>query len=1020
MKPLSLAMQAFGAFADEQVVDFSALGDGAFFLIHGPTGSGKTTLLDAICFALYGQTSGGERTGKLMRSDHAPPTRATRVTFDFVIGEEIYHVERSPEWERPKKNGTGTTRRASSAALWRRAAGEVTSGNGELICDGPSAVTAKVVELLGFQSEQFRQVVVLPQGEFRQVLSASSAQRQKILATLFQTQRFHEIEEGLKERSAALKSALQEVNNARDRILGQEGVASPNELDTRLRARECKRDELTAAQQTLRVRATAARDALERARADQARLDERAEAWAALEHLLDQTQRVNAQRAELHAARKAAELESTERERDTRSREAERATTRAAKAADDRDVAEATKAAAENGLAAEEARGDTRANARRELERLQELAAKVEVLAEAERRLKSATGALKQSEQTLASRRADAARTDDLLRDKTQEAEQAALEAAKLEALQQQSTLVRERTKRRESLDQANHELRNARAKLKELRHDAGAAQEAEAKAAESRDTVLGAWMAGQAARLASDLEDGIPCPVCGSESHPTPAQAAESIPTDQQVSRAEAALKSARDKRQAADKERNELSASIGRLEAQSATLIEALGTDRDVPSSELGRRLQKLDEEVRAAERAYDVAASLRIAVEDLQRVRDEAAQLVDREQIRFTEVSGEAKAAEEGLARERREIPPDLRTSVAIDRACQKANEVVEELEKALQESRETCAKARENLAEKRTAEREATSAAEIAEQQADAALRAFLDRLRRAGFETPAAYATAKRTKEQIEELDEASRRYDEDVKSARDRSSRAEAAAHGIAEPAVDDLAKAADQARADLDAAAQELGEVEERCRHLGKQVQALERLAEEAAANEKQYKVVGRLSEVATGRNAPGITLERWVLGAMLDEVLEAASERLELMSRNRYVLGRSAVREDQRRAGGLDLEVLDSHTGRARPVGTLSGGEGFLAALSLALGLADVVQARSGGIRLDAVFIDEGFGNLDPESLDLAVRTLKELQVSGRLVGIISHVPELKESIDVRLEVVPGRGGSVVRPAT
>jgi len=177
----------------------------------------------------------------------------------------------------------------------------------------------------------------------------------------------------------------------------------------------------------------------------------------------------------------------------------------------------------------------------------------------------------------------------------------------------------------------------------------------------------------------------------------------------------------------------------------------------------------------------------------------------------------------------------------------------------------------------------------------------------------------------------------------------------------------------------------------------------------------ENRYAILGRLSEVANGRNKYGLTFQRFVLGALLDDVTVAATERLKLMSRGRYHLQRTLDRTRSNAAGGLELEVFDTYTGVARGVATLSGGETFLASLSLALGLVDVVQSYAGGIHLETIFVDEGFGTLDPESLDFAIRALIDLQKSGQLVGIISHVPELKERIDARLEVQPTDRGSV-----
>jgi exonuclease SbcC len=181
--------------------------------------------------------------------------------------------------------------------------------------------------------------------------------------------------------------------------------------------------------------------------------------------------------------------------------------------------------------------------------------------------------------------------------------------------------------------------------------------------------------------------------------------------------------------------------------------------------------------------------------------------------------------------------------------------------------------------------------------------------------------------------------------------------------------------------------------------------------IAEKSGDLEKRYGIVGRLSDVANGRS---MTFQRYVLAALLDDVLLAASERLQLMSRGRYRLMRRMVQADKRSHAGLDLDVEDTYTGKARPVSTLSGGESFQAALSLAMGLAEVVQSYAGGIRLDTIFVDEGFGSLDPEALDSAVNALVDLQQAGRMVGVISHVPELKERIDVRLEVQGSRSGS------
>jgi exonuclease SbcC len=207
---------------------------------------------------------------------------------------------------------------------------------------------------------------------------------------------------------------------------------------------------------------------------------------------------------------------------------------------------------------------------------------------------------------------------------------------------------------------------------------------------------------------------------------------------------------------------------------------------------------------------------------------------------------------------------------------------------------------------------------------------------------------------------------------------------------------------------------------LDKRLGQLQRAEQELQRIEQQCETLEKYYALIGTLSDVANGQTGDKISLQRFVLSVLLDDVLIEASHRLHLMTKGRYQLLRKEARAKGNRASGLELEVEDAYSGKCRPVATLSGGESFLAALSLALGLSDVVQAYSGGIRLDTLFIDEGFGSLDPDSLDLAIRTLIDLQASGRMVGVISHVAELKEQMPLRLDIMPSRAGSHVTLVT
>jgi len=290
-------------------------------------------------------------------------------------------------------------------------------------------------------------------------------------------------------------------------------------------------------------------------------------------------------------------------------------------------------------------------------------------------------------------------------------------------------------------------------------------------------------------------------------------------------------------------------------------------------------------------------------------------------------------------------------------------------------------------------------------------------AFSKGLSDAGFRDEEAFRAAKRTKSEIERLETEIQAFERNLESARDRASRAAIAAAGLESPDLQALEQSAAKAKADLEKALREEAALTENLKRIDGWLTDYGHALEELAGLEERYSSIGKIAAVATGQNRDGVNFHRFVLAALFEDVLSSASKRLHIMSNSRFHLQRAKDRSDRRTAGGLDLEVHDTYTGTTRPVSTLSGGESFLASLSLALGLADVVQSYAGGIRLDTICVDEGFGSLDPEALDLAFRALVDLQENGRLVGIISHVPDLRDRIDTRLEVIKDRHGSSAR---
>lgn len=880
MRPVKLTMTAFGPYATTQTLDFRDLGDKQFFLIHGPTGAGKTSVLDAMTFALYGATSGAERNGEDMRSHFAADDLRTEVTLEFSVGAELYRVWREPGQMRPKQRGEGFTHEAPNAALWCRTACGDELDDGEVLASGVRDVGERVQDLLGFSAEQFRQVVVLPQGRFREVLSADVKQREEILRQLFRTERFASITEFLKSRRAELDRAIKGSLERRAGVLQSAGVETREQLDELEREAAERSARHDAERAAAAVVAHEAQAALEAGRSVVAAHTEQAAAAAALADLEIAAPDIAVSRDELAAARAAQSVEPAWLVRE-RARDAEAA---------------------------------------------------------AEKALDDAQRAIPQAE-------AELAKACEL----AEEAETADKHARALEKMQAQAAEAERRAGDVERLAAARTAVHDAGHTLEAARGEGEAARLAAQRALEEAASVEAAWRAGRAAALATGLADGEPCPVCGSEHHPHPA--VDGAPVD-------------------------------------------------DTELDEARRRA--------AAAAAREAAAAATVAAAEL--VRDQA---VER-----------ARAEEAALAPELREADPvdARREATGLSEECRTQQGLVAKAAADIEKCRYAKEAAQQKATRARAAVEGATGQLAAAASALAEAEKAVSQALAAARFDSEQVYAAVRRLPAEIDALEGRVQRFDRDLAAARDRLTRAQAAAGKLGTaPDVAALEAAQRDASLALDAATRAFVEADkDRERYRGA-IEAIEAIEAQSAQLHERHGLVARLADVAEGSNPLKLSFQRFVLGTYLDEVLVQASYRLQRMTGGRYRLQRATEVKHRGRAAGLDLEVYDEQTDRTRPASTLSGGEGFLASLALALGLAETVQSRAGGVKLETIFIDEGFGTLDPESLDLAVNTLLELAGAqagaGRLVGIISHVPELQQQIDARLEVSRTEHGSTAR---
>lgn len=1014
MRPLTLSLQAFGPFVARQTLDFARLGAQRLFLISGPTGAGKTTLLDAIAFALYGASSGDERSAEQLRSQRADPHTRTEVHFDFAIGPRRYRIHRVPRQERAKLRGSGTTTEPAAATLWERTDAAGPDDEGHVLASGWSKVTEQVEALVGFRGDEFRQVVLLPQGRFRELLTAGAREREQILQTLFRTERFARIQQALKAHAEAIRKAADELGIRRETLLEQSRCDDEPALAARIETLSGEIKRLDAEVQTRKAAEQQARAALDAGRTAAERLDAVAKARTGLDALLAEQKRIDAQAAELEAAERADGLRDLHAQL-TRGRDEQQRLTMAHQAA--AGDAEQARTAAEQAAAALQQEADqepARDAQRAEIHRLDALQAQVAALAEARRSAaarrrdaEQATTKLRQAEQATAAARQS-------LRDAQARRERLAQPASRRELLADRLAELTQQSERHRRLDTVD-------ADRAALATQVSAAATAEAQAADAlqaardrRELLLRRWRDGQAQHLAASLEAGLPCPVCGATEHPAPAAGDVEIPDEPTLNAAKASAAKAESALDAARRRLAELHQRSAQLDTEAAGLRDALGDWAKHGSDDLEQARNGLRSELTQAQDAAEALARLDADRPALEQHISEQEQALEQAR-RAQQQAGEAKAAAERSLQERSaDIPEQWRAPEALRDALADRRRRLTRSEQALTDAR---------TAAQRTAQAQATAEARhqgLSQQLKDAEARLakatadWQQRRTDAGFATDDAFAAARRDQAQQATLAQRIKAHQDAVAAARTTLANAEAAAQGLTAPDLPALTTAAEQATAAREQAETSRGSQAAEHQRLSDLAHQLARVAAQLDDHHARYAVAGRIAEVANNDNPYRLSFQRFVLGALLDDVLRAASQRLLAMSRGRYRLLRSTEAGDRRSLGGLDLIVEDGYTGMTRPVATLSGGEGFQAALSLALGLAETVQAYAGGLRLDAIFIDEGFGSLDPEALELAVDTLIDLQRGGRLVGVISHVPELKARIDVRLEVTAGRSGS------
>jgi exonuclease SbcC len=1000
-----LEIEAFGPFATPQHIDFDHLSAQGLFLLNGATGAGKTSILDAICFALYGSVPGARQEGKRLRSDHAAAGAEPRVVCEFSARGRRFEVTRSPAWDRPSARGRkGFTTQQAKTLLRERVAGsweEKSSRNDE--------VGAELSDVLGMDREQFTRVVMLPQGDFAAFLRSKANDRLDLLQKLFGTQRFETVERQLLQQAAEATRAVQENASELKLLLDRVG-SEKDQLDLPAAAtpvpgnvpgQEPKQEPGQEPEAWLTVVEAEVRAEWKR------RQDEAAEAESVSTRLLEQFQEAqerSLRHGRLGAAMQRRVLLELAAPRALENKEMLGKHRRAAVLSGQLDAVDAAarkfeSAEARVGGIREKLRaaGLDAANTDLSLEAVKAGCAVVEARLPDEQRLEAITARLATTRGDLAEHQSSAEASAAVLEQLRVDVSTVETEIQPLEPLADQLT-------EREREAAGATELVGIVARYATASTELDGITRRHLQARSAAQDLRQQWLdvrelrlANAAGELAAALESGKPCAVCGSEEHPSPAEAVQS------------ALSLAQEEEDA--KERFEASEkALGLLAEQVSSAAQVLAglvaQGGSVDAAEAESKRASAQEAASAARKAAGALEKLRARHQALSK----RIALVQQEHDAFVSAAAQASSAvhllQEQCAALGAELAglkdgfPTLRERLEALMAerglLQAAVDAERELEQAKQAGEDAAASLEKALPESGFA-------------SADEARREILSPADVVGLE------------KDLADFEAESSRLDE-LFAGEDLVLAAKEASIGELPLAEAELAEskllassAADDARAKALSAGL-AGKSADTVARLGKEYRTLSQAGREPMSRAHM------LTELAdtvrgSGDNSYRMSLNTYVLAARLEQVAIAASERLVAMSDGRYTLQHTDAKAARGAKSGLGLEVVDEWTGQRRDTSTLSGGESFMASLSLALGLADVVQQESGGVDIETLFVDEGFGSLDEQSLEQVMDALEGLRDGGRVVGLVSHVAEMKQRITNQLQVIKGRHGSSVR---
>lgn len=1010
MKPLKLMMRAFGPYKGEEIIDFTQLENHRLFVISGKTGAGKTTIFDGIAFALYGSGSGSDRKDqKSLRSQFAEDKVHTAVELLFEVRGRTYRVFRQlPHVKKGRKTATG-----EDYAFFEIGP----KGEEVKVVERQKAkeINTKIEEIIGLTYDQFNQIIMLPQGEFRKLLTSQTENKEAILRKIFKTERYGDIAKKLEGKKQAAEEQAKMAKALRDQYIDQisgalpmreslltERIAGHANVQQILQALEEEKhyyEKKALIDESAYIASFKAHNEMQEKCIEGEKLNERLHTLQIKQELLFEKEKerplFEQKNREWETAVKAAAIVPLYQACSATEQELVSASNRFIAYETDLKRIDMQLTEAETRLKQEQAREPERDRLSIEMTELERMKPIYEEIDKLSLQLPIMQHSVKQVEQEIMEVTALSQKNKKHLEEQSMQ----------MEEIERQVAVLPEKMVQEQRLREIVHgfdKLGKMKEQVAALELDAKQAQAAYEHACMLYEEQERKWIHNRAYELAITLAPGEACPVCGSVDHPNVRIEAEEA-IDKTV---------LQQMKEAAARTQHEHSLIVGRLEAAKVQLLDqqqellALGVNLS-NVEEYQAQYKKISNEVKVLHNKNGDLATVKSQVKEIQQVLSRCEEKSEVLRRKHEEKKQQFIQQQATLQEKLRNIPERLKTLEQVTEAYKQAQQKLTVLQKMLKEAEQQYERIHTDFVKAQEAVKHTAELKHSLTDKLAAAKAKLHTAIIQADFADEEAFKAAHRTAEQMDALKRQYMDFIKDIHVLQEFVQSEQQALEGKERTDVEAMRRQLQVLKEAYETAFNTLNKTRDYAGQCEYYTQKIADAAEEIDRLEKISGEIVQLYDVLRGKNEPRISFERYVQMGYLEQITEAANMRLHHLSNGQFRLECSERQESHGRQSGLSLDVYDGYTGQARDVKTLSGGEKFNASLCLALGMADVIQSFQGNVRIDTMFIDEGFGSLDEESLVRAIDTLIELQKSGRMVGVISHVAELKEAMPAILEV-------------